>query len=53
MVTRQDRRGALQDGGIRASGTRSDSLPDDAAVVTEAELRGTVANDGAVSCALA
>jgi hypothetical protein len=49
----KDRLRALQNGTVRASGARSNSLPDDAAMVTEAELRGAVTNDGAFSAALA
>ena len=53
MVTRQDRLIALENGAIGASCACSNGLPDNAAVVTDAELRGAVANDGAFSCALA
>ena len=53
MVTRQDRLRALEDGAIGAGGACSNGLPDNAAVVTDAELSGAVANDGAVTCALA
>lgn len=53
MVTRQERLRSLQNGAVGASGSSSNGLPDNAAVVTNAELRGAVANDGAVSCALA
>lgn len=53
MMARQDRLRALEDGTIRATGACSQGLPDNAAVVTDAELRGAVANDGAISRALA
>ena len=53
MMARQDRLRALENGAIGASGACSNGLPDNATVVTDAELRGAVANDGAISRALA
>lgn len=44
---------ALQDGTVGASGSSSNRLPDHAAMVAEAKLRGAVTNNGAVGCALA
>ena len=49
----QDRLRALQDSAVLTRRACSHGLPDDAAVVTEAELRGAVADDCAFSGALA
>ena len=56
MATRErwkNRLRALQDGTVGASGPSSNRLPDDAAVVAEAKLRGAVTNHGTIGCALA
>lgn len=56
MVTRErwrNRLRALQDGTVGAGRTGGNRLPDHAAVVAEAKLRGAVADYNAVSCALA
>lgn len=51
--TWQDRRGALQDSAVLTGRTSASCLPDNTAMVTEAELGRTITDNGTVSRALA